>query len=98
MSLAGALFESNVNKCFGKKPEETSNLFLCFFADPLERDEAEESDELDELDDDEESEDELLDDLELELELLLLLDDLELSQDISFDVLRDIISLQEPSA
>lgn len=53
-------------------------LFLCFFTDPLERDEADESDELDVLDDDDESEDELLDDLELELELLLLLEDLEL--------------------
>lgn len=52
--------------------------FLCFFWEPLERDDPDESDELEELDEDLESDEELLEDLVLELELLLLLDDLEL--------------------
>jgi len=52
--------------------------FWCFFNEALEREEPDESEELDELDDDLESEEELLDDRELELLLLLLLDDLEL--------------------
>lgn len=55
-------------------------LFFWRFKDPLECDEPEESEELDELEDDLESEEELLEDRELELLLLLLLDDLELKE------------------
>ena len=50
----------------------------CFLSEPLEREDPEESDELDELEEDLESEEELLDDLELELLLSLLLEELQI--------------------